>query len=103
MLTEKEAWLKIAEIYTGPRNEEGKFTLQSPTNPNDLFEFNGVCCGIFGLNEVNFITKETLDIMLDKMEVYGQNVVRCGLYFWPINEEGDKQRIKFCLERAAEL
>jgi hypothetical protein len=26
-----------------------------------------------------------------------------GGYYWPENSTGDKQRIKFCLERAAEL
>jgi hypothetical protein len=103
-LTEKEAWLKLAEIYTGTRNVDNRFALQSPTNPDKSFHFGGVCCGILGLGKFNFIDEKTQETMLDKMDDYGdKQSPRVGIYFWPNNSEGDKQRVQFCLDRANEL
>jgi hypothetical protein len=97
MLTEKEAWLKIAEWFKKDRTDNQFIIIE------DLEE---ACCGICKATTIlcrnNFISEQMWRDMRAKI-TYVKPKYTIGGYYWPENSTGDKQRIKFCLERAAEL
>jgi hypothetical protein len=105
MLTEKETWLKIAEWFkTFDRNsirtieESPKFLPEIEYRACD-----GICICIYQLARYEYITKELGTQMQDKIRKVKPSRKAELLYKWSFTKNGDLARVKFCLERAAEL
>lgn len=96
-LTEKEAWLKIAEWF----KQERVTAYDSLLIKTDAEYCSGLCKAVSVLYRANLIDYFLWQIMTRKIKLV--KVWTCSGYYWPENAEGDKERVKFCLERAAEL
>jgi hypothetical protein len=105
MLTEKEAWLKIANFFKYCRStyityndaEEKGYGFRSHKS-----RVIGICDYLSILKINNIISDIIRTDMLVKIQKHPEYKGRFD-YIWPATKEGHKQRIKFCLERAAEL
>jgi hypothetical protein len=95
MLTEKEAWLKIAEWFKQDRYNRGIFM------PNKrYYTGDGICLCIEILDENRLLHDDVTQSMHSKIEFERKGFVS---YVWPLTPEGDKQRVQFCIDRAKEL
>lgn len=86
MLTEKEAWLAIAEEFD---------TGNTPSN-------YGVCNAVYVLYCDGDITVSTYDNMLDKVKAYSKHTIKQygAAHLWSFKPSGCKARARFCRRQA---
>lgn len=104
MLTEKEAWLKIAEWFeTGQRDVREANCLvvyvDMPEEPRSKVCLTGMCFAARQLLMSNFIDDTVYNKLVDTIDFHNPR----GGYLFEENAEGDKQRVQFCKEQAAKL
>jgi hypothetical protein len=99
MLTEREAWLKIAEWFSQER-------VYVTTSGPEIFVIeaegeyvSGLCKATSVLYGLHYIDSWLWDKMRAKIKKNRLPMSMCG-YYWPENAEGDKQRVAFCKEQA---
>jgi hypothetical protein len=89
MLTEKEAWLKLAEWRRQPKG--------SVVLGKDFPNTSGLCYDIACLFAADEISGATEDAMFERLDEFESSSERkhFGFYYWPRTDEGDEQRIAF--------
>lgn len=108
-LTEKEAWLKIAEWFKIINRKTLKVeSVNAPPHPRFLPEItyrwcDGMCVCIDELLKHNYIDLTTKDVMLYKIKLIKPSRKAERFYKWSFTKAGDKQRVQFCIDRANEL
>ena len=86
MLTEKQAWARVAETL---RERAAAGT------------HRGICMRILNLHDNDRISARTCGKMLDAVDRAKVRLKREPFpYLWPLDAEGHKKRIAFCLRRA---
>jgi hypothetical protein len=95
MLTEKEAWLVIAEDWS--RAKENILHWYSGK------AMAGLCPSIGQLFSSERITKSTWGSMIDKIENYREQLNTSTCFLWPRDQEGAKARVEFCRLQAEKL
>lgn len=112
MLTEKEAWLKIARFF---KYNKSTYKCFDDKTQSDGYGFKvgtrriiGICDYINGFlcntySEIPIlISLETAGSILSKIRQHPNYTGRLD-YIWPATKEGHQQRVKFCLEQAEKL
>lgn len=101
MLTEKEAWLKIAQWFkVYPRIISVKSYYH---NYKLKANFNGICWALNCLRTGHKIDYGLEQLMLGKIELYRKDNKIVKTWFWSLDKDGAQQRVKFCLEQASKL
>lgn len=88
MLTEKQAWEKLARAWNNPECD-GKV-------PYVLDHSYGICHALSDLRRTNDIS----DTMENRMVAKAENPGERDCWRWPLNCEGAKARAAFCRKQA---
>ena len=103
-LTQKKAWLKLARIWKeAQRNEAGYFYVEESL---DTCRAYGLCHTIKNSISQN-ASSRTIRSMALKISKEREKVISKGIltstfsaFLWPWDEEGKRERIKFCRRMA---
>ena len=101
MLTIKEAWLRMAELWDNPI--EGHSYIESYFVPIVLDYCQGLCTTITELVKGKELSVDDSLLMDDIIAALPTVPMSIGGYKWPKTLEGAKQRAAFCREQAAKL
>jgi hypothetical protein len=92
-LTQKQAWLEIAEAHK-----------MAGLNYCAVVRGQGVvglCESLYSLWRYSAITYRLYSIMINKIKAYGKRKNKHeGEYFWPLTDAGRLHRVKFCQRMA---
>ena len=110
MLTEREAWLKLAEWCEHRYECLDLCDPHARFGPDRLGNFSGLCraidamhdCGSIDASMRNDMRSDLREAVLDAYDLYADCVpayVAAG-YAWPRTSEGIEQRRHFCLRQA---
>lgn len=96
-LTEKEAWLYLAELFDKPKIDYlGGYYITIG------FRYSyGLCACIANLETYNHIVKDVRHAMQERLYNFMGNI-DTYLYLYPLNYEGTKQRAALCRKFAEE-
>lgn len=94
MLTQKEAWLFLAELWSNAREVCTVWCVDVAGYRN-----LGICPCITDLERDNRISYTTRTRMMNKI-LKDWKPTKHSSYRWPLNKEGARQRSLFCLEQA---
>jgi len=98
-LTEKEAWLKLAEFWSKDGKMDREYCTYQVQIASD-YEASGLCPSCDILYTVSLIDMTTYKAMMSKITLereshvggYGFN----NLWIWPVTKEGAPMRVAFC-------
>jgi hypothetical protein len=98
VLTEKQAWLKLADLWSQPtKNEFGEHYVQVYVDESAY----GLCACTRDLLDYNLIDMETYVVMNARIEMYRQTSPRKEKSFlWGQDWFGAKERESFCKRQA---
>jgi hypothetical protein len=92
MLTEREAWLQVAELWDGAYESVSGIITDNCDS--------GICTCIDDLED-NLISPDMADSMRDKIE--GAKTKKSDVWLFPLTMEGAQQRAAFCRAQARKL
>jgi hypothetical protein len=100
MLTEKDAWITLAGIWSKATPHDRCPYHCAPLNGDWVM---GVCGTISVLLSCNMIDVPTWETMRKKLRKYGNDNEIMGGFYWPHDAEGARQRSLFCSQQAEAL
>lgn len=99
MLTEKEAWLFLADAWASPQVDDvGKCFVKL----KDTL-YHGLCGCFLELNLMGHIDQYTRSLMFNKIEAYRREQNLWRMFLWHTDEDGAAQRVEFCKTQAEKL
>jgi hypothetical protein len=95
VLTEREAWLAIAEVWSSPIESENTWLAST----YDC----GLCPSIGRLFTLENIRTDIAQSMFKKIVLYRQDLGITTAFVWPRTLDGAKARAEFCKTQAEKL